>query len=210
MDISQKQKDIIIGSLLGDGHLDTVGKITRLQLKQSAEKKEYIFWLYKELQNLCRSEPKQRKDNNQWYVNTRYRTELTSLRILFYRGRTKVVPVKIAELLKNPISLAVWFTDDGTLDWRRKDHYAFRLTTNCFSMEDNQKLIKVMKRNFGVEATVQTTLIRGKRYPRIHIGRTGRDRFYELVKPFMLNCFSHKLPPFNLPNPSETRSISIG
>ena len=99
--------------------------------------------------------------------------------------------------------------DDGTLDWRLKDHYAFRLTTNCFSLADNELLISILRKNFLVDATVQTTLMRGKRYPRIHIGAKGRTHFYELVKPFMLDCFSHKLPPI-IPNPSETWSIMTG
>lgn len=207
--ITQRQKDIIIGSILGDGHLDKSPESeTRLQLKQSSEKKEYIFWLYEELRGLCRSSPKQRKDNKQWYFASRYLPELTQLRKSFYPSGRKTVPKNIADFLKNTISLAVWFMDDGTLDWREKDHYAFRVTTNCFSIEENELLVKALRDNFAIEATAQTTLIRGKRYPRIHIGADGRDRFLKLIQPFVLDCFRHKLPPIIL-NPSETRSETL-
>ena len=198
MDITQRQQDIIVGNILGDGYLDPKGEITRLCLKQSQEKREYIFWLYQELQNICKSPPKQRKDNKQWYVNTRYSHEFTHLRMLFYQDGIKIIPKNITSFFQNPLSLAVWFMDDGTLDWRLKDHYAFRLATNCFSLADNQLLVSLLKKNFLVDATVQTTLIRGKRYPRIHIGAKGRSCFYKLVKPFMLDCFNHKLPPLYL------------
>lgn len=209
MKLTQRQQDIIIGTILGDGYLETKGDITRLQLKQSVEKKEYVLWLYGELKNLCKSEPKQRVDNNQWYVNTRYFPELTSLKRIFYRNGIKIIPKNINLLLPNPLSLAVWFMDDGTLDWRVKDHYAYRLTTNCFSVEDNERLVAALKKNFNVHATTQTTLIRGKRYPRIHIGAKGRNEFKKLVEPFMLSCFRHKLPPIIL-NPSETRPLMVG
>ena len=209
MNITQRQQDIIIGSILGDGYLDPKGEITRLCLKQSQEKREYVFWLYQELYDLCKSPPKQRKDNQQWYMSTRYSSELTHMRSLFYQNGVKIIPKSITSLLHDPLSLAIWFMDDGTLDWRIKDHYAFRLTTNCFSLFDNELLVSVLKKNFLVDATVQTTLIRGKKYPRIHIGAKGRTRFKELVEPFMLDCFQHKLPPVML-NPSETWSVMTG
>jgi len=209
MELTKRQRDIIIGTILGDGYLETKGDITRLQLKQSEEKKEYIFWLYEELKNLCKSAPKQRTDNRQWYVNTRYFSELTLLRKKFYRNKIKFVPKNIDISLQKPLSLAIWFMDDGTLDWRVKDHYAYRLTTNCFSIEDNELLAAALKKNFNVDATTQTTLIRGKRYPRIHIGAKGRDRFRKLVEPLALGCFKHKLPPIIF-NPSETQPIRVG
>ena len=154
-----------------------------------------FFGCIGELYDLCKSPPKQRKDNQQWYVSTRYSSEFTRIRTLFYQNGIKMIPKSIKSLLHDPLSLAVWFMDDGTLDWRIKDHYAFRLTTNCFSLDDNELLVSVLKKNFLVDATVQTTLIRGKRYPRIHIGAKGRTRFDELVRPFILDCFRHKLPP---------------
>lgn len=128
----------------------------RLQLKQSAEKREYIFWLFGELGNLCRSAPRQKKDTLQWYFSTRYSKELASLWKHFYKDKEKIIPENIDKIFCNPISLAVWFMDDGTLDWREKSHYAFRL-----------------------------------------------------VRPFMLNCFRHKLPPIIF-NPSETYPAKSG
>ena len=194
-----------MGSILGDGCLETSKwGSTRLQFKQSVEKQEYIFWLYGKMGNLCRSAPKQNKIH-QWYFSTRYSNELTFLKNCFYRGKTKIVPKNIVDFLQNPISLAIWFMDDGTLDWRAKDHYAFRLTTNCFTFEENKVLVEALKKKFGVDATVQKTTMRGNVYPRIHIGVSGRDTFLQLVKPFILDCFRHKVPPF-ISNPPETWS----
>ena len=196
--MTEKQRQIAIGTLLGDGWLQRAS----LRIKQCKEHVDYVFWLHKQLGNLCKSVPKQRKDNYQWYFQTRSIPEIEELRKQFYPKGKKVVPSKIEELLKTPLSLAIWFMDDGTLDWRPKDHYAFRFATNCFSIIECKKLVEVLAKNFGIVATVQTTLIRGKRYPRIYIGKLGRERFRELIKPHIVNCFSYKLPPIS--NPSET------
>ena len=167
----------MVGTLLGDGYAHSNGKKAHLQLKQSEEKKEYVYWLHKELENLCTALPRQRKDNNQWYVNTHYDKALVALHSWFYPTRVKIVPKNIKSILINPLSLAIWYMDDGTLDYRVKDHYAFRLTTHSFTPKDNQKLVGVLKENFGVDATVQSTLIRGKK-----IGRAScRERVYVLV-----------------------------
>lgn len=194
-DLTARQKSIIIGNLLGDGYLDQnpYGRVA-LEVKQKNSCKEYVFWLYKELKNLCGSQPKQRKDNDQWRLLTRYSKKLLEMYKLFYPNGQKRIPANLAELLDSPLSLAVWYMDDGTLDYRIKSHFAFTLVTNCFSQKENEILIQLMKKNFAIEAAIHHSLMRGKRYPRIYIGSRGRERFYQLVKPFILKCFSHKLP----------------
>ncbi|MDI6883293.1 MAG: hypothetical protein QMC93_02340 [Patescibacteria group bacterium] len=192
---SKIQREIIIGNILGDGSLEFNRYIgTRLQIKQSEQYKDYVLWLYEKLKNLCNSRPKQRKDNNQWYFSTRALKELTSLHKLFYKKRRKIIPYNISELLTSPLTVAVWYMDDGSLDFRPKDHYAFVLNTDSFLLKEVQILGKTIERNFGVKTNVYNSLCRGRRYPKIYIGAKGRDKFLSLVKPYILNCFSHKLP----------------
>lgn len=100
------------------------------------------------------------------------------------------------ELLKSPLSIAIWYMDDGSLDYRPKDHYAFYLASNCFSLEDSRKLQGVLLDNFGVHSRVYNNLCRGKRYPRIYIGSDGRNKFNKLISRHILKCFSYKLPKF--------------
>lgn len=166
-----------------------------LCIKQNIRYKEYVHWLYNEFKHLCRSQPKQRKDYNKWYFQTRSLAELQKYMKWFYR-ENKIVPFNIDKLLISPLSLAVWYMDDGNLDYRPKDHYNFVFSTNSFSIKENRLLVNVLKRNFGIEASIQIPLCRGKRYPELYIGVAGRERFLSLVHPYILNCFSRKLPPF--------------
>lgn len=194
--LSKKQKKVLIGTLLGDGSLEFNGyKGVRLQIKQKKESKDYVFWMYDVFENFTRTEPKQRKDTNQWYFGTRYLRELKYFFDLFYGDDKKSVPNDIDNYLYDPLSLAVWFMDDGTLDYRPKSHYAYSLSTDSFSVSDVEKLKKTLKNNFNVESSIQTPRSRGTKYTKLYIGADGRDKFKNLIEDFILDCFSYKLPP---------------
>ena len=205
--LTRRQQDILIGSILGDGCIYVgQGKNPCYYIKQCEKSKEYIFWLYKELENLCPSRPKQRSDNNQWYFYSSQSKILWPLREIFYPNGKKIVPEEIDKLLVSPISLAIWYMEDGTLDFRKKDHCAFSLTINCFTLDESELLSRALKNNFGIISTVQNPICRGKRYPKLYIGAKGRERFLNLIQPYIHKCFDYKLPQ-NRVSPSETDSV---
>lgn len=173
--------------MLGDGCLEFNGyRGTRLQIKQKAEHKQYVMWLYEKLSDLCRTKPQQRKDTKQWYFSTRALEELTELKKVFYSHRRKRVPLEVASLITSPLSIAIWYMDDGTLDYRPKSHYNFRLSTDAFTETGNQLLVDMLKVNFGVSASSFSSLCRGQEYQRLYIGLKGRDDFLDLVKPYII------------------------
>jgi len=94
--------------------------------------------------------------------------------------------------------------DDGSLDFRPKDHYNFAISTNAFSIVENELLVETLEANFGIKTAIHTPLCRGVRYPEIYIGAAGRERFFSLIKPFVLSCFRRRLPPFVDHKSSET------
>lgn len=195
-DLTQTQKDIIVGTLLGDGSLEhDKFKASRLQIKQADRKKEYVIWLYEKLANLVKTPPKQRPDTLQWYFSTRSLRSLEEFRVIFYENGRKTVPYSIKNMLNSPISLAVWFMDDGTLDYREKSHYSFSISADDFTVEETKLLQDALKENFGIISNIQTPSSRGKRYTKLYIGKDGRDRFLEIIRPYILPCFAYKLPP---------------
>jgi|SRR3989344_3009954 len=195
--MTDEQLSIIIGTVLGDSYIHcSKAGTTSLSIKQADRYREYVFWLADHLGSLFKTKPKQRQDTKQWYVRSAYSNELNEIHHKFYQNGIKIVPLDIAEILIDPLSLAVWFMDDGTLDFREKDHCAFHLCTNCFLKREAETLTSVLLKNFGVIASVHYTLCRGKRHSRVYIGAQGRDRFIELISPYILSCFQYKLPKF--------------
>lgn len=200
--LTQKQTDILIGSVLGDGGLYSdrrYPKSCSYYVKQAEKNKDYIFWLYNQLKLICFSSPKQRKDNGQWYFRSSFSQNLCEWQDKFYKNNCKIIPDDIGKVLISPLSVAIWYMDDGTLDYRPHNHCSFSFSTHSFELKEAEKLVKVLKDNFSVKANVNYNLIRGKRYPRIYIGKEGRDEFIKLVSPFILDCFKYKLPQYRKP-----------
>lgn len=195
MPLSQIQQYILTGLLLGDGCLERKSKNSRLQVKQSVGKKEYVFWLYNYFSEFVKTPPQQRKDTDQWYFATRSLSQFEEWNTVFYKDRRKIVPEHISELLASPVTLAVWFMDDGTLDYREKSHYSFTYSTDSFSVEEVSLLQTALLENFGVESSIQTPKSRGKKYTKLYIGKNGRERFIKIIQPYILDCFAYKVPP---------------
>lgn len=196
MALSQIQKQIVIGLLLGDGYLEfDKFKASRLQIKQAECKKEYVLWLYDKFITKVKTGHKQRSDTLQWYFSTRSLPEMEKYRLLFYQAGKKIVPPNIKDILKSPLTLAIWFMDDGTMDYRVKSHYSFTFSTDSFSVRQVMLLKEMLRENFGIESSIQTPASRGKRYTKLYIGKSGRDKFLKIISPYILQCFAYKLPP---------------
>ena len=114
--LTQTQKSIIIGSILGDGYLRVIKgrRNAFLEINNSVKQKEYVDWKYNQLKSIVKSPPKSRRSNGNrvaYRFYTRQHPELTGLWQRFYKNGCKTIP---DNLQLNPIILAVWFMDDGS------------------------------------------------------------------------------------------------
>jgi hypothetical protein len=147
--LTDKQREIICGTLLGDGHLKKIGNDYHLSFEQKNEM--YIFHLYENFKNWVRQEPKKRVHKNKtklfssFYFGTISHSEFTFYRNLVYpNGKKTLTPENIDQLLTGPIVLAYWFMDDGS-----KTPYGYYLHTDCFGLNACQYLIKVLLNKFN-------------------------------------------------------------
>lgn len=143
--LSDEQRDIVVGTLLGDGPLvETFSQNNlRLQVIQCDAQKQYVFWKYEALKSFVLSPPRYEEINRAWRFRTISHPDFTELGKSFYRGRKKIVPKDIASLL-SPIGLAVWFMDDGT----RGPNNGYTLNTQCFMKVELQRLIEALEKSF--------------------------------------------------------------
>ena len=63
--LTQYQKSLIIGTILGDGYLRIIpGRNNAfLEINHSFSQKQYVDWKFEKLKNICISRPKARKGN---------------------------------------------------------------------------------------------------------------------------------------------------
>ena len=183
--LTQLQKAVVIGSMLGDGYIRRLkGRSNAfLEINHSFKQKEYVDWKYSVLENLTKSKPKMRlgKANRIAYrFYTRQLSELTEIMNKFYVGNKKIIP----EIKLDPITLAVWYMDDGSR-CRQSDVY---LNTQQFDVDDQNKLLRLLK-SVGLEATLN----KDKEYYRIRFLKSSISRLHKLIGEYIIPSMKYKI-----------------
>ena len=194
--LNRVERDILVGTILGDACIESCKKESRVQIAHSERQKEYVMWKYNHLKRWTLSPPKRMvvKDsrNQKVYYRWRFRTfshpEFTYYRKIFYRNGRKIIPWNIEEILRSPLSLAVWYMDDGK---KRPDCRGAYLDTICFSVEEQERLIKCLENNFRIKnARLHWN---GDGY-HIYIPFSSTPMLISLIRKYVIPSMEYKLP----------------
>jgi hypothetical protein len=191
------QRNLVIGSLLGDGRLECRSKgirsekTARFRTHHGEKQKDYVLWKYKILQNIVGAAPRRivRFDKNRaideasYYFHTFSLEGLGRLHSLFYKGGPKSLPSTLHKIL-NPEVLAVWYMDDGSYTKN-----GCTISTHSFSLNEQKELIRAMKQIFGVNVA----LLKDRKQHKLRIGSKDFSKFRKIVKPFIIPSMSYKI-----------------
>jgi len=183
--ITEDEEALIVGTLLGDAHIQKRGRSYRLKIEHSMHQSEYVEWKYKKLQRLCNPDkgPKQTLLKNtrrsvgalggrfaQMHFYTRSGIWLEPYHKMFYtekeRNKGELRPTKVItrnlidHLPMNPITLATFFMDDGSV---RNDCAGAKLATQCWSLEENHLLNEYLGK-WGIHCQVVAHIKRKNQY----------------------------------------------
>ena len=175
------QTDILIGSMLGDGHLsfgnkDKNGKIgpgqnSRFVIARSIVDQEYLQWEYEMFKEFCSNPNLIYQDsshvslgalNGKTYkavekskirFQTRSLPIFTALRKEWYGDFTKIIPSSITDLSSQAI--AIWLADDGSIGIKHNNRFDIRIFTNGFSIPEVEKLIKILTTKYNEKFRLQ-------------------------------------------------------
>jgi len=198
------QKDLLIGSLLGDGNLQTnTGKTWRYRAIHKALQQTYLQKKYEILQDFCATppsysnvyDPRAGKCYDRWTFNTLYREEFQFYGNLFYKQENgkwvKHVPDNIATFL-TPTALAYWYMDDGALKWAGHSN-AVRLCTDSFPGNEVEILKNALESNFQLDVSIN----KKGGAKRISILENSYSKLKDLILPDLLPCMYYKFPDGN-------------
>lgn len=194
MVLTQRQINIIIGLILGDGGLEKNGNNVRLKVEHGFNQKKYLMWLYGELKNIISCQPrivssrssKSGKIYSRWHFSTLSLECLNSYYYKFYKNTRKVVPDDIYKILISPLSLAVWYMDDG---YKRNDCNALRISTDSFNYNEQIKLIRCLKSKFNIKCKLHKKASTWN----IYIPVKSSYSFCSLIKPCIIPSMRYKL-----------------
>ena len=203
MEITSKQKSIIIGSLLGDGSI-IPKKYGHCYFSkgQTHTNKPYLEWLASELQPFsCPLATYDNHCNGKTYKAARLYTKALAIfdpiRSEWYPNGKKIVPTTIS---LDPISLAIWFFDDG---YNNVDDRQCTFATNGFIREECEFLcdrLNELDIKSYVKNTVNVLVVRAESYKQL----------IDLIKPYMLwDCLSRKIQYRESKQISDSQALDI-
>ena len=193
--LTPRQRQILVGLMLGDGCLERTGRgeTFRLKVEQSAMHKPYVLHLYKEFRQWVLTPPRNRvlktnggKEGN-WTFQTVSHSSLRFYGAQFYKEGRKSVP-KLIDHWLTPIGLAYWFMDDGSS--KSKDSKGVILNTQGFKKNEVELLTRVLVSKFSLEAQLRK---QPEGY-QIYVSGRSYERFIELVEPYIIEEMKYKLP----------------
>ena len=182
--LTNRQRAIITGLLLGDGHLETQdgGRTYRLKVEHGSEQSDYVQWLFWELRNWIPAEKPYIKIRKNGVRNVGFTTySHGALRFYghqFYQDKKKRMPKIITRMIE-PISIAVWFMDDGSLKSER--HRTYIIHALGFSKTDLTLVQQALQKKFSIETRVHR---QKEVYWRLYVMSKSAHRFETLIRDY--------------------------
>lgn len=193
---SSRGGEIIFGSLLGDGHLAKLKNGIRFEACHCIHQKEYLFWKYQELKDFTGAQPhcteiwdkRYKKRYKQYRFKTKIHPFFNSFYKFFYGNKgKKEIRKEFSVLFQSPLSLAVWFMDDGG---RRNDSYGIFLNTLSFTLDEHKILQTSLRKNFSLDSRIHWV----QDGYRLYIPSKNVKYFSKIVYPYILSSMKYKLP----------------
>jgi hypothetical protein len=200
--LTQRQKDIIYGTLMGDG-----GKMSpsSLKIKQSTKQREYAIWKFNELQEHVSLKSLQDESSldvryGKIYENVRFytnaNTEIESIIKAFYPQGAKKIDETILNCLTS-LSVAVWFMDDGTTNWCKRLQNpginvqpSSQLCTDSFSFTEVELICRWFNERWNINCKPK---IRNKTKWRVMFPTTETPKLFALIRPHMHPSLLYKI-----------------
>ena len=192
--LTNEQKSLIIGSILGDGYIRQLpGRADAfLEINHSNKAQQYVDYKYNILKNICESEPKERytdelKTKKAYRFFTKQNKEITILYNQFYKNNKKIIP---RDLELNAMIMAIWYMDDGSKTQNKLNNANINiyLNTQQFSLND-QKYLLFLLRKIGINARLN----KDKIYYRIRILKDSVPVFMQMIDKYIIESMRYKI-----------------
>lgn len=197
-------KEVILGTLLGDSMIvETSHTKGYVKMCQGRDQFQYLIWKMKVLKSLVGTfgiSYQHKEERDSWGSKLRIHVWSLSQEYLhhlyndFYSNGVKVVRLNVLRRL-TPLSLAVWYMDDGSIVYQKDTIFGVRLYTNGFSIEENQVIVDYMNESWGIIFNVLCDK-RSNTYF-INARKEESEKFLALVSPYIHESMRYKIDPFH-------------
>lgn len=199
--VTREQKEILLGILLGDGHMELApnGKSARLKIEQAAKKEEYVEHLHQVFKDWSPGRIALASNSTTLKFLTKYFSSLRFYHTEFYGEKGRRVPRWIEHSF-TPRSLAYLFMDDGGI--KSKSSKGVYINVYGLVAREQEFLCEILQRKFGLQAK----MVRDQQHCRIYISGHSYDGLVALIDPYILPSLRYKIPP---PRKEKARNNSL-
>lgn len=196
MRLTNTQRDIIVGSILGDGFLQKTGADNaRLRFEHSSKQKPYLLWKIGKMPDLFqgrvthldRVHPGSGKTYSYIRSQSNAAPYLGKLRQTFYAEGRKQIPTNIEELLSSLV-LAVWYMDDGY--YYKRDNCAYLYVCQVKKVEAI-RIQEALSRKLGLSTRL---LDKSQKGWALYFSPTETTKLSQLISKYVILEMSYKLP----------------
>ena len=197
VDLTKKQKQMVMGSLLGDGTITESGAYS---CSHSIKQKEYFDHKMQVLFNL-HSNCFQRyaylaidnvnlvNDTESLHFTTGCNKYLYELRNIYYPNGKKIFPYEYLKDNLEAEGLAYWYCDDGGINSRTYSN----LFTYGYSVSEQEMMLKLFKDKFGLEARIKIDNSKVRNNCFLSFDRFNTIILIDLVEPYLVPTMRYKI-----------------
>ncbi len=202
-ELTEREKSLIIGHMLGDGHLrKRRGKKTypQLMIEQSIIHKKYVYWLKEELKNWLFNIDKpittnrKKNKNGKTYHSLSFQTichpVFNEIYEDFYKKGKKVLGIKTLKKYFTLLSLAVWIMDDGSLTGNCK---RIIIATNNFSFNEVKLLKDFLQERFELKSWITRRTTTREVTFELAFDKKSSIKISEMLQELVIDSMKYKL-----------------
>lgn len=151
--LNKIQKDLIIGSMLGDGHIDNRENSPLFIVSHAENQKDYLFWKYEILKDFFNMKPVLSEKNLVKHFKTGYYKAKPYYRISsrVHDCFLEIRDMSVFDLIKNlnEFSFCIHMLDDGS-----RTNSNWQTCVAPYSEEEVLYMIKSINKKFGIKAYI--------------------------------------------------------
>ncbi len=201
--LSTQQKQVILGSLMGDGNLSKPVRLddhsARFRMGHGAKQSTYLDWKISLLENI----PHSKTVNGKGAVFADFTPlgELSELRDVVYQGDGKKHLTWDYLKALTPLALAIWYMDDGCFTLRSKGLQErtrggsgrIELCVEAMSPGSRARILQYLRDTRGLDVRLS---VRGKRQVAVlQFTTSATEKFQRLVARYIHPSMAYKLLP---------------
>ncbi len=183
------QRQILVGTLLGDGCLSKHGNYSRLLVGHCEKQYDLLYFKFNIFNNLTSKILKKldkRHNSIMYSFSTITHQELDFYYSLFYKNGAKTIGDIYNEFTE--LSLAIWIMDDGSLNKTN-----LRISTDSFTYKDNCYLKDLLIRKFDIYCDIKNYTRNNSQYYYLSFNKVNTIKTSLLVQKFFIESMKYKL-----------------